>query len=342
MQSDTELHDLVSRNLPETVPYALVTPPGYKNSGPLPLCLMLMGGGGSRQNLVDCQPLFDAWWSDGSIPPMVFATPSAGMSYYLEDPEGGVRWDSFLVEEFVPHLRATCNVGFDRLSTAITGISMGGFGALKTAFARPDQFGAVAAMQPMIEPGLRDSEVGARNRIHHMAGGPPKLVGPARDAALFEANHPANRARANANLIRDRGLAIYIDAGDNDFLNAHDGAEFLHRALWHLDLSHEYHLVRGADHGGPSMRPRMRAMFTWAGAVMSELRSAPAAPTPEEQALTAWIEGGMAGSPPPVAPTSKEFLRMLRAQMKPVRDRAASLDSTTNRRYGAFADSWRE
>ena len=341
MHTSIELHELVSCNVPAPVPYALITPPGYKDSAPLPLCLVLMGGGGSRQNLVDCQPLFEGWWSDGSIPPMVFATPSPGMSYYLEDPDDGVRWDSFLTQEFVPHLRTTCNVGVDRLSTAITGISIGGYGALKSAFARPDQFGAVAAMQPMIEPGLRDSEVGARNRLHHMAGGPAKLVGPTRDPALIEANHPANRARANAGLIRETGLAIYIDAGDHDFLNAHDGAEFLHRVLWHLDISHEYHLVRGADHGGPTMRPRMRAMFTWVGSVMSDFRSAPVAPTTEEQALSAWIESGMAGTPPAVAPTSKEFLRMLRAQLQPLRDRAAGSDSTTNRRYGVLPDSWR-
>src|SRR5579872_2143869 len=257
MTSNTELHDLASAYLPAPVPYALVTPPGYNESPPLPLCLLLLGGGGSRQNLVDCQPLFDAWWADGSIPPMVLATPSPGMDYYIEDPSAGIRWDSFLVEEFVPHLRATCNAGADRSSVAVTGISIGGYGALKTAFARPDMFGAVAAMQPMIEPGLRDSDVGARNRLHHMSGGPAQLVGPARNAALIESNHPANRARLNAAAIRDAGLAIYIDAADHDFLNAHDGAEFLHRVLWDLDLPHEYRLIRGADHGGPTMRPRM-------------------------------------------------------------------------------------
>jgi S-formylglutathione hydrolase len=299
---------------------------------------MLMGGGGSRQNLVDCQPLFEGWWSEGLLPHMVLATPSPGMSYYLEDTDGGVRWDSFLAEEFVPHLRATCNVGADRFSTAITGISVGGYGALKTAFARPDQFGVAAAMQPMIEPGLLDSDVGARNRLHHMAGGPPQLVGPTRDPALFESNNPANRARANASLIRENGLAIYIDAGDEDFLNAHDGAEFLHRVLWDLDISHEYHLVRGADHGGPSLRPRMRAMYTWVGSVISALRAETLEPTAEEQAVSAWIEAGMAGNPPTAAPTSKEFLRILRAQFQPFRDRAASADTTTNRRYGVLPD----
>ena len=340
-QSNVELRELAASNLPEAVPYAVLTPPGYKESEPLPLCLMLMGGGGSRQNLVDCRPLFEHWWSEGSIPPMVLATPSAGMSYYLEDPSAGVQWQSFLAEEFVPHLRATCNAGADRLSTAITGISMGGYGALKTAFAHPDRFGAVAAMQPILEPGLHDSEIGARNRLHHLSGGPARLIGPERDPALVEQNNPANRARLNARRIRESGLAIYIEAGDDDFVNAHDGTEFLHRVLWDLDLSHEYHMVRDADHGGPTMHPRMRAMYAWVGSLMRAWRSN-IEPTAEERAVKAWIEGGMPGNPPAVAPSSQAFLRLIRAQLEPLRNRAADSDPTTNRRYGVLPPSSRD
>ncbi len=39
--------------------------------------------------------------------------------------------------------------------------------------------------------------------------------------------NPANRARANAQQLRDSGLAICIKAGDRDFLNAHDGTAFI-------------------------------------------------------------------------------------------------------------------
>jgi S-formylglutathione hydrolase len=264
---------------------------------------------------------------------MVLATPSAGMSYYAELPVGPLRWDSFLAEEFLPHLRATCNVVPEASSTAITGISMGGFGALKLAFARPDQFCAVAAIQPILEPGLHDEQIGARNRIHHPSGGPPELIGPARDAKVVEANNPANRARANAKAIRESGLAIYFEAGDEDFVNAHDGTEFLHRVLWDLDISHDYHLVRGGDHGGPTLIPRMRAAYAWVGSVLS---AANPAPSPSEQAVDAWIEGGMIGDPPPVAVSSKEFLRVVRARLKPLRDKAVAVDPHTNRRYGVL------
>ena len=304
MESVASLSELTSLNLPAPVPYAVLTP-GVP--GPLPLCLMLMGGGGSRQNLVDCQPLFDRWWTDGALPPMVIATPSPGMGYYIEDRAENVRWESFLAEELVPHLQSAHNVAGARASTAITGISMGGYGALKTAFSHPGVFGVVAAMQPMLEPGLRDCDIGARNRIHHTSGGPARLIGSGRDPALFEANQPACIAKANAAAIREHNLAIYIEAGDHDFVNAHDGAEFLHRVLWDLDLSHEYRLTRGADHGGPTMHPRMKAMFEWTGAALKD----------------------------PTAPDD-EFLRTIRAQLKPLRDQAAQTDETTHRRFGVL------
>jgi S-formylglutathione hydrolase len=335
--SNVELHDLASHYLHESVPYAVITPPGYEESGPFPLCLMLMGGGGSRQNLVDCQPFLDSWWSDGSLPPMVLATPSAGMSYYLDDPDGGVLWGSFLAEDFLARLRAAYHIGANRSSTAIAGISMGGYGALKTAFARPDRFGVVAAIQPLVEPGLRDEEVGARNRLHHQSGGPPKLIGPDRDPVLFEANNPASRARANARSIHESGLAIYFEAGDEDFINAHDGAEFLHRVLWDLDISHEYRLIRGGDHGGPTFVPRMRAAFEWLGSTLSALGTpAAAGPTAGELAVTAWIENGRTGNPPPAQPSSKEFIRIVRAQIEPIREQAARSDPSTSRRYGVL------
>jgi S-formylglutathione hydrolase len=332
--SKVELGELASGYMPQPVPYAVLLPPGYSRLGPLPLCLMLMGGGGSRQNLEESRTLFEKWWGDGSVPPMVLATPSAGMSYYHDLADRSVRWEAFLADDFLRHLRSRFDLRSDPRWTAITGISMGGYGALKIAFARPKQFAAVAAMQPILEPAFKDADVGLRNRIHHASGGPKELIGPQRDAAIVEANNPVNRARSNAHAIRGSGLAIYLDVGDQDFVNAHDGTEFLHRVLWDLDVSHEYHLVRGGDHGGPTLLPRMRAMFEWVGAVFKAAEPAPE--SPGEQAVRSWIERGMAEDPPKVSPSSKEFLAMVRAQLRPMLDSAATNDPTTGRRFGVL------
>jgi len=45
------------------------------------------------------------------------------------------------------------------------------------------------------------------------------------------------------------------------------------------------------------------------------------------------------GDPPPVDPNSDAFIRILRAQLKPVRDQAASVDPSTTRRYGKLPKS---
>jgi S-formylglutathione hydrolase len=103
--------------------------------------------------------------------------------------------------------------------------------------------------------------------------------------------------------IRASGLAIWIDAGSRDALNAHDGAEALHRALWELDLPHEYHLHRDADHVGPSLAPRLLEAFRWvAGAGAARAASA------EERAL--------------------------REHLAPLRAAASALDPSVARTYG--------
>ena len=322
MLSTLTLGELASPHLPAPIPYAVLTPESH--GGAMPLCVLLLGAGGTRDNLGDLQPLFDRWWDEGAIPPMSIAVPSPGPDYYLEDPAGPLRWDSFLADDFIPRLRTPGE------HTLLAGISGGGYGALKLAFARPSLFRAVAAMQPMLEPGLRATDAGPRNRLHHSSGGPPQLIGPSRDSTLWEANNPANRARANAAGLQQSNLAIYLEAAARDFLNAHDGAEFLHRLLWDLDLPHEYHLVRDADHGGPTMRPRLARMFSWLGALLRPSAVDSAA----EEAAKDWLKSGMQGKPPAGATTTAAYIAFLRSRFQHLRTVTASMDPNTVRHLG--------
>ena len=326
MPSTISLGDLRSPFLSESVFYAVLTP---AHESAMPLCILLLGGGGTRDALFDLQPFFDEMWTDGTLPPMAIATLTPRLDYYLEEPAGAIKWDSFLINDFIPHIRSAFGLAD---TTVITGISAGGYGALKLAFSHPHLFTAVAAMQPMLEPALRESDVRPRNRLHHAAGGPPQLIGATRDAELWESNNPANRARLNAERIRTTGLAIYLEAGDYDFLNAHDGTEFLHRVLWDLDISHEYHLVRDGDHGGPTMRPRLRSMFTWLGS----LSKAPSYDSVAEHDAAAWVETGMQGKPPAGATGTQTFIDFLRTRFDVVRSQTAQTDPTANRRFGQF------
>ena len=82
-----------------------------------------------------------------------------------------------------------------------------------------------------------------------------------------------------------------------DYINLHDGAEFVHRALWDHDIRHEYHLVRWADHVGKSFARRIPEAFSFLGSVLRGGLEEPTnlVLTDEEQAYLTWInEGGMA------------------------------------------------
>ncbi len=67
-----------------------------------------------------------------------------GGSWYLNSPTIG-DWDTFISQELVNHVDSTYRTIADREARAITGCSMGGYGALYLAFTHPDVFSVAAA-----------------------------------------------------------------------------------------------------------------------------------------------------------------------------------------------------
>lgn len=303
-------------------------------AGELPVCLFLYGGGGSRESLADMREPLESWWGQGLLPPMLLVTPDVGpWSFYLDDPARGFGWESFVRERLVPHVQALASDARRQAAIALVGMSMGGYGALKLAFAKPAAFRAVAAISPMIEPSCEANDVRPRNRYHYPPEVPQALLGAERDAALYARDQPAARARANADELLTSGLAIYLDAAGDDALHAHDGAEYLHRLLWELDVAHEYHLRRDSDHAGPDLVSRLETAFHWVGSRLSPPTAAPYSEL--EAAWLAWI-ANPASSPPeaPLTPASPVFPRWLRALLAPARAAAEARDTTFARRYG--------
>jgi pimeloyl-ACP methyl ester carboxylesterase len=150
---------------PDGVPYAAILPPGYEQHGAMPLCLVLHGGGGSHQNLVDSKPIYDELWASGVLPPMVLASSSVSpLGFYLDHPAGKERWERFIAQDFIAHLRRTYKVRGDRNSTIISGISMGGHGSLRIAFRNPDRSAAVAALEPALDPALQVDDAFSTDR----------------------------------------------------------------------------------------------------------------------------------------------------------------------------------
>ncbi|XOV87815.1 MAG: alpha/beta hydrolase [Pseudomonadota bacterium] len=257
MASEVIKAEVKSDIVPSPVEYAVIAPKGYKDMKDLPLVLNLHGGGGSRERLVTQQPLFDRLWDAGEIPPAIIAMPSVTeRGFYMNFRDGSERWEDFVTGPFIEHLRSVYPISRDPKRVFLTGASMGGMGSLRMAFRHPDKFGAVAALEPGIEPILKFSDMLPKHRFWRSDALLEQAYGKPIDHAFWEDNNPASMAIKYRDKIVASGLQIYVEAGDEDQFWLYEGAEFLHQTLWNQRIKHEYHLVRGGDHVGPSLGPR--------------------------------------------------------------------------------------
>lgn len=251
-----------SANVPGDVAVTIYMPP-VRPASSLPLVLLLHGGNGSDRDLLHFLPSIDKAILDGRLPPMAIATPSAGRSLYMDFRDGSQRWESLIVFDLLPHLRRTLPVSGERQQTFIGGWSMGGLGSLRIAFKHPHIFAGVAALEPAIEPDLSWKDVGLYVKFWRPETVLQPMFGAPIDLDYWAANNPATIAKKEPGRLLN--LAIYLDVGDQDMLYLDEGTEFLHRILFDAGIGHEYRLVRGGDHVGPSLLPRMLDALAFVG-----------------------------------------------------------------------------
>ena len=250
-------HVLASSHVPGEPGVAIYAPPGYDagRAEPYPLLLLLHGGNGTEKDLAFFKTVFDNEIAAGRLPPLIIATPSGRRSLYMDFRDGAERWESFILFDVLPFLRRSAHVSRGRELTFIGGWSMGGLGSLRIAFKHPELFAAVAALEPAVEPAVEWKGVGPHTRFWRPEEVLHPIFGNPVDGEYWMQNNPASIAsRAPDRLL---GLGIYLEVGDQDMLYLYEGAEFLHRVLFDARLAHEYRLVHGAEHIGPSLLQRM-------------------------------------------------------------------------------------
>lgn len=276
-QGITRVVSLETTLVPSPAHYAVLLPPGYEGAAdPLPLILLLHGGGGDHRFLTDrMKPQIEQAWALGILEPAVVVTPSAGRSFYMDFRDGSQRWETFILKELLPHLHDTYLVSNDPRKTLIAGISMGGMGGLRLALKYPNRFGAVAALEPGIEPVMAYDDIELRDRFWRAEALFEQIYGSPVDREYWKQNNPANIVVSGAEGIRKNGLRIYLEVGDEDSFNLQRGTEFLHRVMVDHDVRHGYRWIDGADHTGNTIPAR----FMYAFAHLNQALAPPPADT---------------------------------------------------------------
>lgn len=274
--------------VPGGVDYEVVAPDGRSDDA-LPLLLALHGGNGHDGFAALLGWRLGRLWADGEVPPFVAIVPRSGRSFWLDRLDGAARWESVMAGPLLDHCAVAHRASADPAQTLLFGISMGGMGVLRLAFRNPNRFAGVTALEPGIEPVLRYADVRAEHTFFRPQELIEKLYGSPVDHAHWEANHPPAMVTAAPEPTRASGIKIYLEVGNQDMLNLHHGAEFLHRQLWDLGIEHEYRLIDGADHIGRTLPPRIDDAFRFHARVLN-----PPPPDPEVAAVKKAL-GGLGG-----------------------------------------------
>ena len=237
-----ECNTIPSKILGGNVPYCIVLPASFDadKAKRFPILYELHGLGDNEQFLVHSGlwNLVEDLWEGGKMKEFVIATPAGGASFYIDAKDGKVRYEDFMLREFFPFIERKYRVSPGRANRAISGVSMGGYGALHLAFRHPQLFSAVSAHSAaLIEklPAFVSAPQSPRARVLGSVFGIPP------DTTFWEANSPLVLARS-ANL---SGMKIYFDCGDGDDFGFEAGAAALDKILTARKIAHEFHIYPG-------------------------------------------------------------------------------------------------
>ncbi len=176
----------------------------------------------------------------GQVSDFLIVTPEGRRTFYINSADGRARYSDFFIQEFIPYIESHYSIRRERSARAISGFSMGGYGALRFAFAHPELFSSVSAQSAALMTELPQ---------HGNSGPLGTAFGNPIDARHWNENSPFVLAKRNRAKIRASGLSIYFNCGSKDDFGFDRGAEELHKQLQAEDIPHEYHLYPGTHSG---------------------------------------------------------------------------------------------
>jgi S-formylglutathione hydrolase FrmB len=182
--------------------------------------------------------------AQGKIGDFLIAAPEGFATFYINSADGSERYSDFFLREFVPAIEKKYRVLAGREARAVTGISMGGFGALRFAFAYPELFSAVSAQSAalILETPEQLNEL-AQERAPEVQDFFAPLLGNPINIGHWKANDPFTLARKNKAALKK--TAIYLNCGQSDDYGFERGAAALDKQLSSEGIAHEYHPYPG-------------------------------------------------------------------------------------------------
>lgn len=226
--ASVETIGVYSKAMNKNVQAVVIKPDAGKLSS-YPVVYLLHGYSGNERTWIDSpadvKGLADRYQ-------VIIVCPDGKNSWYWDSPENtSYRYETFISKELPEYIDAHYPTIADRGARAITGLSMGGHGAMWNAIRHKDVFGAVGSMSGGVDirPFPDNWEMKAQLGNYDM------------DKEIWD-NHTVINQLEN---LKNGELAIIVDCGVGDFfLEVNNN---LHRDLLNRKIDHDY-IVRPGYH----------------------------------------------------------------------------------------------
>lgn len=225
--------------------HVVYLPPGFGDDQALPTVYLLHGTFSRGLDWIEkahARDTLDRLIGERRIRPMLVVMPDSANSWYVDSAAlgGPGDYESAILRDLIAHVDRRWRSDTRRERRAIAGISMGGYGALRFAFARPDLFSAAAAMSGAFWTRFQQGRV-PEERLQAIFA---RSFGVPFDRPRFVALGPVGMAGRHR---MPDPPAVFFIAGREDQFRALDEARDVARSLRELGIESEMDDVAG-DH----------------------------------------------------------------------------------------------
>jgi S-formylglutathione hydrolase FrmB len=216
-----------SPSMKKNIKAVVITPDNYANAKELPVVYLLHGHGGRYSDwsrVKDIQKAVDQYQ-------LIIVCPDGNNSWYWDSPvDPSYKYETYVSKELVEWIDGKYKTIKSPKGRAITGLSMGGHGALYLAFRHQDVFGAAGSMSGGVDIRPFPNNWNMADRLGKYAEKPEN----------WEKNTVINLLH----LLTPASLSIIVDCGTEDFFFKVN--ESLHRELLQRNIPHDYITRPGA------------------------------------------------------------------------------------------------
>ena len=234
-----------SPKMKKEVKSVVILPENYNVKKHYPVVYLLHGYSDNYASWIKKVPAIKTLTTDHQF---IVVCPDGGYSsWYFDSPiDSTFQYESSITRDLLTYIDTHYSTNPDRSARAITGLSMGGHGALYIAMRNPKLFGSAGSMSGGVD--LRAST---------------KMFDIAKRIGSIESSHAEWDNRSVINMVNDlknNELNLIIDCGVSDFYYLINAG--LHRRLMSLKIDHDY-IERPGEHNWQYWDNSIRYQFLY-------------------------------------------------------------------------------